>query len=246
MSYCRQYADALLSRSVPMFAVALALGFGVLGLGACSDDATGPQPDSSITDSSITDSSITDSAITDSSITDGVVVADQIVGPSTGPLTCEGYTTPSFSKACVKATDCVVVMHQIDCCGTQIAIGVAAGEQTRFVAEEKTCAATYPMCGCATQTTKTEDGSSLDMGGDPAAVDCVGGVCTTYVKGCGKPCDTGTTCHYCATGSSTQYFACSTTCKVKSDCKDTALPECVTGRYGGLFCAASDANCTTK
>ncbi len=229
MSYCRQYADAFLSPYVPMFAVALALGLGVLGLGACSDDATGPRPDSSITDS--------------------IVVADQIVGPSTGPLTCQGnttYTMPSFSKACVKATDCAVVMHQIDCCGTSIALGVAAGEKTRFVAEEKTCAATYPMCGCATQTTKTEDGSSLDMGGDPAAVDCVGGVCTTYVKGCGKPCAAGTTCHYCPTGLSTQYFACSTTCKVKSDCKDTALPECVTGRYGDLFCAASDASCTTK
>jgi hypothetical protein len=69
----------------------------------------------------------------------------------------------------------------VNCCGTMVAVGVNQSESAAFDAAESACEAMYPGCGCASQPTTADDGQSS---GDSAAfhVDCVGGVCSTYVQ----------------------------------------------------------------
>jgi hypothetical protein len=88
---------------------------------------------------------------------------------------------PSFSKACAVPADCAIGFHQINCCGTQQAIGIAASEQAAFAAAEATCASQYPGCGCAGGPTTAEDGKAADMGNAQIQVACTGGACTTFV-----------------------------------------------------------------
>lgn len=167
------------------------------------------------------------------------------LGASTGPLTCQGYTMPAFSKACSAKSDCVVVTHTIDCCGTGKAIGLNAADQAAFVAEEKKCAATYPGCGCPTGPTHTEDGSQAPWGASAIDVDCVAGVCLTYVAACGKPCPGELVCKTC-TVQTTTYGACSHDCTADTDCADlTDLPACEDDGFGGKFCTAGSVGCGT-
>lgn len=212
-----------------------------LFLVACSDDSavidgSPPKADGPATADAQSDGpSTTDS----STATDG----PHGDGPRTGPLTCQGYTMPSFSKGCSSAGDCVVVMHQTDCCGNSKAIGVNVGEKTRFEAEEKTCAATYPGCGCPAGPPATEDGSTA-MFGEKIGVDCVSGRCITYVEACGKVCAGELTCRTCKVQGQT-YASCSKVCTGDTDCTDPALPSCVSDGFGGKFCAAAGVVCGT-
>jgi hypothetical protein len=179
-----------------------------------------------------------DSASADSAVNDITSAGDL---PSTGKLTCQGYTMPAFSKACAARGDCVIVTHTINCCGTKTAIGLAAKDRVAFGAEEAICDATYPKCGCATGPTQTDDGSSAPFSAGAIAVDCVAGVCTTYVADCGKPCVGGQTCHSCSPTAG-GYAVCSSGCTVDNDCTKKALPSCLTG-WLGMFCAASPDSC---
>jgi len=175
---------------------------------------------------------------------DGAPAGD--LGASTGPLTCQGYTMPAFSKACAAKSDCVVVTHTVDCCGTGKAIGLNAADKAEFEAEEKTCAATYPGCGCPTGPTGTEDGSQAPWGTGTIAVDCVVGVCTTYVAACGAPCAGELVCKTCAAPGGT-YAACSRDCTADADCADlTDLPSCEEDGLGGKLCTAGNVGCGAK
>lgn len=80
------------------------------------------------------------------------------------------------SKTCTVDTDCAIGVHQINCCGTSVALGIAASQASAFAADEAACAASYPACGCAAQQTKAEDGNSGDI-----QVKCDAGQCKTYV-----------------------------------------------------------------
>lgn len=214
--------------------IAIGLSWFVAGAG-CSDDTTTAKLDGSLADGRVGD--------TMPPGTDGPV------GATTGPLKCQAYTTPAFSKSCTIKSDCVVVTHMIDCCGSMVSLGINSAEEATFTVEEQKCAATYPACGCPSQPTKTEDGSSLGFGGGTttAAVDCLGGTCTTYVEACGKPCAAGSTCQSCTINApSSFYTVCSTDCTTNADCKDAALPECVDDGVGAGFCAASGSGCSPK
>lgn len=102
--------------------------------------------------------------------------------PGTYSLTCEsGATTfPPLDKRCGNPGDCAIAYHQNDCCGSEIAIGVASGSLAAFNAAEADCAAGYPACGCAAQPTKAEDGRDT-TDGTTIKVACQNGQCTTYV-----------------------------------------------------------------
>jgi hypothetical protein len=87
----------------------------------------------------------------------------------------------TYPKACTADTDCVVKIHQLNCCGTSMAVGVASSGAADFDAEEAACDATYPKCGCATMGTKAEDGTTNgDFSGASIPVKCDAGKCTTY------------------------------------------------------------------
>lgn len=96
-------------------------------------------------------------------------------------LACEsgGTTFPGLDKACSYATDCFIARHMINCCGTQIAVGVNAADESSFAAAESACAAAYAACGCAEQPTMAEDGRTENQGA--IAVRCDSGRCRTYV-----------------------------------------------------------------
>lgn len=87
---------------------------------------------------------------------------------------------PTFDRTCVQAADCVLVLHQADCCGTTLALGIGAGQQAAFDAAEAQCRAQYPLCDCAPAPTVADDGLTAT---DPASlgVACRAGRCTSIV-----------------------------------------------------------------
>lgn len=90
---------------------------------------------------------------------------------------------PSFNKSCAVAADCIVAVHQINCCGSQRALGVNLAEKARFDADEKVCRAQYPRCGCPTLPTVADDGKSSQRGdGSDIGVGCSAGACATFIK----------------------------------------------------------------
>ncbi|MBM4342155.1 MAG: hypothetical protein FJ100_02125 [Deltaproteobacteria bacterium] len=96
---------------------------------------------------------------------------------------CTGaeFAFPTFSKACGADSDCFVAQHQVNCCGSLIALGLATTDKAAFEAAEKICGDQYPPCGCAGQPTLAEDGYSAGV--NPIAVKCASGKCMTYVIG---------------------------------------------------------------
>jgi len=96
-----------------------------------------------------------------------------------GPLACAGTALGDFSRACGADGDCVVVMHQVSCCGTLFAFSIASSEYVRYGAAEGLCASMWPACGCAAGPTTVEDGSTLS-GSEPARAHCVAGTCRAF------------------------------------------------------------------
>ena len=88
---------------------------------------------------------------------------------------------PTFSKTCAKATDCFPAFHQVNCCGTRVAVGLATADKAAFDAAEATCEAQYPKCKCATQPTLAEDGFLAMDGEGTVGVRCDEGLCSTFV-----------------------------------------------------------------
>jgi len=83
---------------------------------------------------------------------------------------------PSFDRGCSADADCIVAVHQINCCGTEIATGLNHSERAAFDSFEAACVVTYPGCGCASLETMADDGTT---GWGDASVSCVVGTCTT-------------------------------------------------------------------
>jgi hypothetical protein len=96
-----------------------------------------------------------------------------------GAIDCAHGVFPAFDKACTVYSECAVEIHQIDCCGSTAAIGVAASESAAFQAAEKACDAMYPGCGCAGRGPVAEDGKLGTAG--QIQVACTMGKCTTFV-----------------------------------------------------------------
>jgi hypothetical protein len=102
-------------------------------------------------------------------------------GPGDIALACEsgGTTFPPLDKTCGVPSDCFVAVHTMNCCGTQVAIGLNVSAEPSFASAEAVCDAAYPACGCAQFPTTAEDGRSEELG--PLQVDCRAGRCFTYV-----------------------------------------------------------------
>jgi len=94
-----------------------------------------------------------------------------------GAMKCpDASTFPVFSKTCSVDADCAFGLHQIDCCGSLLAVGF---ERTQpFEATEKAWASTCPACECAGKPTYADDGKT----GASFGVRCASGACSTFVK----------------------------------------------------------------
>jgi hypothetical protein len=103
-------------------------------------------------------------------------------GASTGGTSAgsECADFPVFERACWDDAWCVTAFHQIDCCGTRIAMGLFHTAVPTFDAAEAACVGTYGPCFCPPQATTTDTGQTAS---DESliAVQCRSGLCTTYV-----------------------------------------------------------------
>lgn len=105
--------------------------------------------------------------------------------------------TESYTRSCTTKAECAVGYHPKDCCGTRLALGIAASEVARFA--QGLCPGSGPGCGCDAQLPQVVDGdrARFDDGRD-IAVRCVAGGCEAYVASfaCGdQTCDSRT--DYC-------------------------------------------------
>jgi hypothetical protein len=161
----------------------------------------------------------------------------------TGAMPCAaGTALPALDKSCGDVRECVAVFHQINCCGTKVALGISKSDLAAFTQAERACAASYPQCGCPTLPTRTEDGSSSSGLDGDIGVTCRAGRCTTFIKACQGPCGPGTTCACCPSGP-TNYCLCTTTgCTADQDCEDPARSTCQRGGSSSL-CTGTGVTC---
>jgi hypothetical protein len=118
---------------------------------------------------------------------DGAPTPDLVIAPTPDLLSSPNpdltiacpNVFPTFAKACSSDADCFIALHQINCCGTLVALGYSTSARAAFAAAESTCEGMYPGCGCAQGPTKAEDGRT-DLQGT-ISVRCSAGTCNTYV-----------------------------------------------------------------
>jgi hypothetical protein len=161
----------------------------LLAVAACGDDAA-PSTDAgsstrdagSTRDSGATDGGERDAGSTpaDGGSTDGGATDAGSTDAGSDIVMCGASEVvfPTFDRSCVDETDCYVAVHQIDCCGTFIATGIAAGESARFDAAEMVCQAMYPRCRCLARPTMADDGTTSTGVGE-ATLQCIDSICTT-------------------------------------------------------------------
>lgn len=87
---------------------------------------------------------------------------------------------PDFDKNCASDADCALVFHTINCCGTEIALGINKDQVPAFDAAEALCDSQYPGCGCAQDATLAEDGNKA-WGQDAFGVSCDAFKCRSHV-----------------------------------------------------------------
>lgn len=89
-------------------------------------------------------------------------------------------------KTCQNDSQCAIEPEQVDCCGTILWVGINTASALEFEACQPSWLAHFPGCGCASNQTRTEDGTVSYLGMDAAApqVACgagsAGGLCLTY------------------------------------------------------------------
>lgn len=138
---------------------------------ACSGSTTTDLLVDAAVDGAAADGTTTgDGAVTDASTGD--------VGPDGFPGACTpdgGF--PNFQKGCGTTANCIVKLHQVDCCGSMIAIGLNHGEFAAFDSAELSWESACPKCKCPAKPTVAEDGKS-GLNAD-VKVSCDNGVCRT-------------------------------------------------------------------
>ncbi|MEY4515521.1 MAG: hypothetical protein RLZZ450_7643 [Pseudomonadota bacterium] len=139
-------------------------------------------------------------------------------------LECGAKGFPRFSRACQTQAECVVVEHQINCCGTRVATGVRSESRAAFDAAEMSCRASYPACGCAELATRADDGT-MASGSAQARVECLAGGCTTtFLPATGGSCGTGEAT--CGLG-----YSCCYPCGIPG-CSSVCTQSCAPGTAG--------------
>jgi hypothetical protein len=136
----------------------------VLLLGGCGDDGGAPSADGG-----------------------GTPSVDAGADPQVQTFTCSAgaVTFPPLDKSCTTASDCILVIHQTDCCGNAAAVAIGASGGEAFWAAEAQCAAMFPACGCAMGPLSTEDGLMVATGAQLVDGVCVDNRCLSKATGTG-------------------------------------------------------------
>lgn len=148
----------------------------LLVLAACGEetdpdiDAGAVGPDGGATDAAAEDGGRDDAggadAATDAEVTDDAGGGDDGGGSCAG-VECADYAAAlsASPRGATSLANCVVQLHQLDCCGAMAAYGVNHAARDTLCPAEDACVATYPTepgCGDATLTTDTGE-TTADM-----------------------------------------------------------------------------------
>ncbi|MDQ3031808.1 MAG: hypothetical protein M3Y87_05275 [Myxococcota bacterium] len=153
-------------RSVLFAPLALAL------LAACGDTPVAPDGGAAVDADSPIDAQTSDDAAS----------AGDARAPDSGTRACDYVAT--IDRSCTADDDCLVRLHQSDCCGSSIMIGIHTSAESTYLAAEPACQASYPTCGCPAMLPTTDSGETV---ADTSTVraGCIaratGDVCMTYV-----------------------------------------------------------------
>lgn len=173
----------------------------------------------------------------------GVVASGGVVGSGGGTVPPPGGTTgtggfdtsgvqcdaspavfPTFETGCTDTSNCVLVSHQTDCCGSILMMGINHSEESRFAALETFCDSQYPACGCASFNVSAEDGTTVPSDAQSKIiVSCNNGTCTSQYSG--------------------QTLACGDT-KVCTDMQYCSVQKSVTTGSATYDCLVPPTNCT--
>ena len=105
-----------------------------------------------------------------------------VCGDAGAPIVCLAHgvgSFPTFDRSCHNDIDCFVAMHQTDCCGSIVAMGLSASQRVAFDAAERVCEGMYPPCMCAPHPPLADDGRYGTV--ETVAARCGAGVCTSFV-----------------------------------------------------------------
>ena len=91
---------------------------------------------------------------------------------------CEPF--PPFDRRCSGPDECSIGVHQIDCCGTHRALGLAERVRASFSELEVDCRNAMPACDCPPGPTVADDESTAFS--DMPAVACIDGICVSSFR----------------------------------------------------------------
>ncbi|HXU03837.1 MAG TPA: hypothetical protein VN903_22900 [Polyangia bacterium] len=114
----------------------------------------------------------------------------------------------ALDRTCVRDSDCVAVQFTSNCCGGRQWTGVPVSSQQTAMSLASACGSSWPLCGCADISIRTDDRSTVgstigNVSYSPVGVTCQAGKCMTYAEICGHPCASGTFCLNCADAGTT-------------------------------------------
>jgi hypothetical protein len=106
-----------------------------------------------------------------------------------GSLTCPyGLGDSSdvlYDKSCTAPGDCTFGLHYLDCCGTQVALGINARDAPAFDLDAGgICHGAGAMCQCLDRGVYAEDGQRITANGafGEIVVSCIAGSCVTSIR----------------------------------------------------------------
>jgi hypothetical protein len=91
-----------------------------------------------------------------------------------------GQTFMTFDKACTTPDSCSFGLHQVNCCGSDAAIGFNHAQLANFTTAEASWDKTCTACQCQAGDTLAEDGKTCGKGA--ITVSCDNGMCTTHCR----------------------------------------------------------------
>jgi hypothetical protein len=157
---------------------------------------------------------------------------------------------PDFRSACAAQSDCVLVSHRLDCCGSQAIGAVSLADEQAFKRAEALCDSQYPANGCMCPPERTVlDDTTWVNDESEAVADCLGGICRSRYRGavfaCGTAVCTATQICGKVTGSSGQMETdvCGDrgACSSCSSCPDLNRGGCTCVEQGiGIFAICVD------
>lgn len=123
----------------------------------------------------------TDPVTTEPGTTTDTTDTDTTTGGLAVDCDAEPQVFPMFNMAaCEVDDDCTLAFHQVDCCGSRVAWGIATVDVGAFTEAESTCGMQLPVCDCIPKPTVADDGKTAETD-DEFDVVCTNKVCRSFV-----------------------------------------------------------------